>query len=634
MTTRILEPSIMNDLTFLGLECGGTSSFALLVDQRQAILQSTRGGPANLRLLSDRDLQRAFRTLAGDACSPSAVGVGMAGARTETDLRRIRNAVDAIWPGVPCHATSDLETALRADDVQDPPNANGKARVLVLSGTGSCCFGAAGQKRVKVGGWGHVLGDRGSGYDIGRRALRDVIRTYDRTGRWPKLGSRLLQHLLQNDPDELIGWAQAASKTEIAAVAAVVFAAAMAKDPLAAEVLAGAAEELRNDALACARRLGGKAIHFVLSGSNFLKQPQFAASFSSDLMKALPGSSVTKQQRDSVWGAVALARQLLHASKPNSAQPDAKSAQGISSVNPAPEPFLLEALRKSPTEQRNPLSAKLDTLSPKAAIELFLREDAKIPLAIRRERDRIEQAVGWIAQAFRRGGRLFYVGAGTSGRLGVLDASECPPTFRSPPDMVQGIIAGGPSALWQAVEGAEDDADAGARALEFRGVGSKDVVVGIAASGRTPFVWGALREAKKRGAKAVLLAFNPHVRAVAAPPLDLIIAPNLGPELLTGSTRLKAGTATKLILNLMTTLAMVAVGKVQSNLMIDVNASNVKLRDRAVRMVRELSGASEDAARAALEAEEWKIRPAVQRLQPHQRPMSARIRSSKTKVPR
>ena len=227
----------------------------------------------------------------------------------------------------------------------------------------------------------------------------------------------------------------------------------------------------------------------------------------------------------------------------------------------------------------------------------------------------LAQAVSLTARTFQRGGRLFYLGAGTSGRLGVLDASECPPTFRSNPDLVQGIIAGGDVALRRAVEGAEDDAIAGGREIRVRQVTSRDLVVGIAASGTTRFVWGALAEAKKRKAATVLLCFNPYLKISRAIRPDMVIAPDLGPEILTGSTRLKAGTATELVLNLLTTLAMVRIGKVMSNLMVDVNPSNAKLRTRAVRIVRELTGVAEPAAQEALGKSQWIIRAAVRRLQ-------------------
>jgi len=251
----------------------------------------------------------------------------------------------------------------------------------------------------------------------------------------------------------------------------------------------------------------------------------------------------------------------------------------------------------------------LDKLPVAEAIELMLSEDEKIPAALRREAPKIELVIKKIAAAFKRGGRLFYVGAGTSGRLGILDASECPPTFRVAPELVQGIIAGGQTAVFRAVEGAEDDHAAGGRAVQFRGVGKLDVMVGIAASGRTPFVHGALAEARRRGAFTVLLCFNPAM-TLAHGVAHLVIAPNIGPEVLTGSTRLKSGTATKLVLNLLTTLAMVRTGKVISNLMVDLNPSNVKLRDRAARILCDLTGVSHATATATLERHGWIVKSA------------------------
>jgi N-acetylmuramic acid 6-phosphate etherase len=257
---------------------------------------------------------------------------------------------------------------------------------------------------------------------------------------------------------------------------------------------------------------------------------------------------------------------------------------------------------------------ELDRMPLSKAIRLMLSEEAKVPQKLLGEIGKIEKVTAAIARAFRRGGRLFYVGAGTSGRLGVLDASECPPTFRSPPEMVQGIIAGGEIALRKSVEGAEDDVSAGAKEIQSRGVKGRDVVVGIAASGTTPFVWGALREAKRRKARTVLVCFNPYLEIPKACQPAIVIAPNLGPELLTGSTRLKAGTATKLLLNIFSTLAMVKSGKVIGNLMVDLNPANVKLRDRAVRIVQELTTADYGRARAALERSGWVIKKAIARL--------------------
>jgi len=254
---------------------------------------------------------------------------------------------------------------------------------------------------------------------------------------------------------------------------------------------------------------------------------------------------------------------------------------------------------------------KLHELPLAKAVDLMWSEDAKISRALLAVRRSVEQAIRAVVRAFRRGGRLFYIGAGTSGRLGVLDASECPVTFNVPTDLVQGILAGGQVALWSSVEAAEDDAGAGAQAVEFRGITKRDVVIGIAASGTTPFVWGALKEARRRRATTVLIAFNPFLKIPCRLRPDICITPNVGPEVLTGSSRLKAGTATKILLNTISTLAMVRLGKVQSNLMVDVVASNVKLRDRATHIVQELTGWDYDAARVALEKSGWEIRRVI-----------------------
>jgi len=264
---------------------------------------------------------------------------------------------------------------------------------------------------------------------------------------------------------------------------------------------------------------------------------------------------------------------------------------------------------------------RLDTLPLSRAITLMLSEERSVPGKLQAERRRIAQLIRAFVRAFRRGGRLFYVGAGTSGRLGVLDASECPPTFGTPPGLVQGIIAGGQPALWRSVEGAEDRTEAGARAGEFRGVNRRDVGVGSAARGTTPFVWGALGEARRRGATTALICFNPFLQIPRVLRPGVVIAPNLGPEVLTGSTRLKAGTATKQLLNILTTLAMVRLGKVRSNLMIDLSPANSKLRGRAVRIVRDLTGADASGAEETLRRSGWVVKKAIAK--PGRKPRAA-----------
>lgn len=264
------------------------------------------------------------------------------------------------------------------------------------------------------------------------------------------------------------------------------------------------------------------------------------------------------------------------------------------------------------TEQRNPKSMQLDQMSALEIVQLMNQEERHVQEAMASQLPVIAKVAQRIADAFSQGGRLFYFGAGTSGRLGVLDASECPPTFGVPPEQVQGVIAGGDRALRSAVESAEDDPELGRADVQSRGIVAADVVVGLAASGRTPYVRGALQEAKARGATTVLICCNPEAPLI--PLVDFAIVPVVGPEILTGSSRLKAGSAQKQVLNMLTTAAFVLQGKVYSNLMVDLRPTNQKLVDRAVRMTMLATNSTREAAQAALEKAQWNVRLAIEHL--------------------
>jgi N-acetylmuramic acid 6-phosphate etherase len=252
------------------------------------------------------------------------------------------------------------------------------------------------------------------------------------------------------------------------------------------------------------------------------------------------------------------------------------------------------------TEQRNPRTRAIDTLSVPEILGLIHREDATVARAVAAERANLARGVRLLLERLRSGGRMTFVGAGTSGRLGVLEAAELPPTFDTPPDLAQAVMAGGPECVWASKEGAEDDARDGARQVRLRKVRAGDVVIGIAASGVTPFVHGALAEARRRGAGRILVTCNR--RGVPASAADVIIAPRVGPEVITGSTRLRAGTATKMVLNALTVATMIRLGKVYENLMVDLQTRSDKLEARAKRIVRTLTGVSDAAAARALRA--------------------------------
>jgi len=262
------------------------------------------------------------------------------------------------------------------------------------------------------------------------------------------------------------------------------------------------------------------------------------------------------------------------------------------------------------TERRNPRTAAIDQASALEIVDLIGAEDATIPGAVAAQRQEIARTIDLLEESFRAGGRLFYVGAGTSGRLGVLDAAECPPTFGTAPEMVTGIIAGGARAMLRSVEGAEDDVNAGIAEMDGHRVRKGDVVIGIAASGTTPFVRAALGRAQALGAHTVLVSCS-QPPEVLRDTCDVCITVLVGPEVVTGSTRMKAGTATKLVLNTLTTGAMIRLGKTYGNLMVDLRAWNAKLADRSERIVMETTGAARDQARRALEAADGRVKVAM-----------------------
>lgn len=270
---------------------------------------------------------------------------------------------------------------------------------------------------------------------------------------------------------------------------------------------------------------------------------------------------------------------------------------------------VFEELRALITEQRNPHTMDIDGKGVREILELINREDAGVARAVAQEIPEIERAVRVIVEALAAGGRLIYVGAGTSGRLGVLDAAECPPTFGTPPEMIQGIIAGGYEALVRAQEGAEDRTEDGEAELAARDVGERDVVVGIAASRRTPFVLAALAKARELGARTIYLCANPpRSDGMEA---EIVIAPLVGPEVIMGSTRMKAATAQKMVLNMLTTTAMIRLGKVYENMMVDLQATSQKLRERSKRVLMTVTGVSYDEAARVLDLAGGSVKTAI-----------------------
>lgn len=282
-----------------------------------------------------------------------------------------------------------------------------------------------------------------------------------------------------------------------------------------------------------------------------------------------------------------------------------------------PENNLFEQIKQLSTEQRNPVSADIDSRPIMEILTIINSEDHKVAAAVQREIPYIAEAVQMVVTTFKGGGRLIYVGAGTSGRLGVLDAVECPPTFGTDPRTVQGMIAGGDNAMFKAQEGAEDKEANGAKDVDRKKVGKKDIVCGIAASLRTPYVVGAVKRAKTRGAKTLYITTNSREKLYSqefielSQSVDLAVCPEVGPEILMGSTRMKSGTAQKLVLNMITTAAMIRLGKVYENMMIDLQLTNEKLKERAKRIVMTITGVSYDEAASALKKADGHVKTAL-----------------------
>jgi len=597
----------------LGVEGGGTKTAWVLVARpiggvadpgsQLQILDQGKLPPSNFRLATPERLRSIFRELPKETAR---VGVFLAGCGTAEDRQTLSKLCTETWPQAKIITGSDRDSDLAA------ALGHGDG-IVVNAGSGSSVTGRRDNRTEKAGGWGHILGDAGGGYFLSIQALRLILREYDLHRGEVQFTARILRALCLNNLDELVRWAQTADKMEIARLTPVVFEAAASGDARVIEILEEGARVLSEYTEAVATRLHLLAPKVILLGGLFQRDSIYAHTFRRRLKKNLPDARIAMGERTPELGAAWLAAEM----------------QEFPSVQSQPTEEKIEDLAAALTEQRNPRSENLEKLSARQLVELFVEEEKFVQEALRGAIDDLTKAIEIATASLRKGGRLIYVGAGTSGRLGVLDASEIPPTFGASSELIQGIIAGGLTALHRSVEGAEDEEGSGALALDEREVRSADVVVGITASGRTPFVLGALARAQSLGARTILISCNPVSVAGIDDPgrpgsptpateknvqVDLSLVLAVGPEILAGSTRLKAGTATKLALNIISTGAMVMLGKVRGNLMIDLHASSTKLRERAIRMVAELSGCDYNSARAQLEAADWNLREILDKI--------------------
>src|SRR5712691_2308592 len=489
----------------LGVEGGGTKTSWVLVKRAEnelRVLDQGKLPPANFRLATADQLRAMFNELPKEI---NRVGIFLAGCGTEGDRQSLTRICAEVWPNAKIIVGSDRDSGLAA------ALGNGDG-IVVNAGSGSSVTGRRDKRIENAGGWGHILGDAGGGYFLSIQALRLILREYDLHRGEVQFTANILRALSLNNLDELVRWAQTAEKMEIAMLTPVVFEAAASGDARVNEILEEGARVLCEYTEAVASRLHLLAPKVVFLGGLFYRDSIYAHAFRRRLKKNLPDARVAAAERTPELGAAWLAAEM----------------DEWPAVGSMPAEEKIDNLAAALTEQRNPRSENLEKMSARELVKLFVDEEKFVQDALRGAIAGLTHAVEIVTESLGKGGRLFYAGAGSSGRIGVLDASEIPPTFGASRDLVQGIIAGGATALHRSVEGAEDEESSGALSIDERELKDVDVVIGITASGRTPFVFGALGRAKSLGAKTILLSCNPGRRQDSI--VDLAIELSVGPE--------------------------------------------------------------------------------------------------------
>jgi N-acetylmuramic acid 6-phosphate etherase len=573
---------------FIGVDGGASRTVGVLVEDERVVARYIVG-PTNPHLVGESGCLDALRDLFENLCRHASLGtvqaiwLGVAGVRSPADVAIVQGICATLGMAGKTRVSNDLVLALASAGAE-------KCGIAVVAGTGSCVFGVNTEgDTCFAGGLGHLLGDEGSGYAIAAEALRAASRFEQDRGPQTSLLPRLVARLGMSEFDEVARWTYTVDKSDISSLAPLVFESAEEGDDVAQAILENGARQLAGLAHDVAVKLGlaEAAPTTVLYGGLF--EGSYFDLVRDAISVLLPTAEVVRPKAEGAVAAARLARDSV--------------TDGIEPCEAAAGPVSLPV-----TEQRNWRSAEIDRLSTREMLDIINIEDRKVAQAVEQVLDNVARAVDIATEVIGSGGRVVHVGAGTSGRLGMLDAAECPPTFGVSAETVQAILAGGDSAAKVAVEGAEDDVERGATQIARREIGRDDLVVGISAGGVTPFVRGAVDEARKRGAHTVLVACNP---AADFPETDVLINPVVGPEVITGSTRMKAGTATKMVLNMISTGAMVKLGKVYGNLMVDVQPRSAKLVKRARRILSDVTGVDDKEASELLERADNNLKVAI-----------------------
>ncbi len=577
---------------FLAFDGGGTTTQAGLYAKDGTLAAEIEGGPSNPTAYGAQACAAALNTLANTLlrqCPGPLRGVaaGLSGINQTGGRQAMAEGLSARFGGAPVRVTDDIRPLLAA-------NAGANAALMVIAGTGSSVLSQNGAgTSLLTGGWGALLGDSGGAYALAERALRAAARAIDGHGPATDLAQRLPAAAGAADMTALAKSLARAPKDTVAALAPVVAEAAQAGDEVAFRCVNTEAALLAQQTVAAWHKLAlAEDTRVFIHGGMFQEDGPFVTSFAKALLEARPGAQIA---RPAYTGHAAVYRAFDGHLLPPGAFAEAEGG-------PAGEATPL-------TEQAKPGATPLDTLSTLDIARTMNAEDATVAGAVEAQLPIIADVIDKAAAALRAGGRIIYAGAGTSGRLGVLDASECPPTFGVAQDRVIGLMAGGEAALRSSVEASEDDEDQAGRAIARiqPPVGRQDIVIGITASGTAPYVRALLRAAAAKEAHTVLLCCNPDATSRASQ----IIAINTGPEVLPGSTRLKAGTATKMVLNMISTGAMARAGYIYEGRMVHMRPINTKLRRRAVRIIHTLTGLTQVESHQVLEAADWHIATAI-----------------------
>lgn len=576
----------MSNKYVIGVDGGGSKTAAVILDNAGNMLGRAVSGSSNYHNVGMRQAEKSLATVMDLALQDAKVTLAnvvsvtwaLAGVDRPSERVLFSQLAAKILPDIPTRVENDAVAALVA-------GVGFQAGVALIAGTGMIAYGINDAGNIaRAGGWGYLI-DEGSGFQLVQSTLQQIARAFDADARFDSnLTSVLLSETQTESIPDLLSWLYERKRPvrEIATLAPAILNAAEQADQLAVAAVHEGAQALARVVQHVAHKLNFSGqFPLVFSGGLLVKSDFYRSLVVQSLRTLLPEVDIVVGKVDAAVGAAYLAWQAVGLTLQVPGHTEAPATDRVWT-----------------TEQQSVLTPDLHLYNTLSLSHFMHSQDKQAVAAVGATLPTITRAVESIIARVKRGGRIIYIGAGTSGRLGVLDASECPPTFSVPPEKVLGIIAGGPKALQNSIEGAEDDKVAGINDLEAHELSPLDSVIGISASGRTPYVLAALAHARQRGCLTIGLCTNKS--DTLAQYSDFLISPLVGPEILAGSTRLKSGTAQKLVLNMLSTITMIQLGKSYRNLMVDVHASNSKLRARAIRIVAAACGLEPSSAKKLL----------------------------------